>query len=177
MTDQSLAQRLKKFQIREAIHQSNLIEGYDDKNADEQSLAAWQWLVDQEEIGLGVICQLQKRITNWQKDMQPNWRGYFRGMAGNNTNVRVGNHVPPDYRLVEHEMKAWLSDLKQEDSRWMHAMFERIHPFSDGNGRTGRMIMWFDQLQRGEDPWVILDKDKRAYYDWLVVCENQVLGI
>lgn len=155
-----------KQQIKKLIHQSNLIEGIDDPKEDEQSLHTWNWLTEQPDIDLYVIRKVQKMITINQ-DLPPNARGYFRGEAGNNVNVRVGNHIPPNYNMVPILMENFILDLKEEDSKWMHARFEDIHPFLDGNGRTGRMIMWYDQVQREEDVWFILADNRQAYYQWL----------
>lgn len=170
--------KISRSKIQEAIHQSNLIEGIDSTKEDIQSLAAWDWLVLQPKIGIPVIRKLQKMITINQTDLLPNQRGYLRGEAGDRTDVRVGPHVGCPYAMVASRMHNWVLDLKDEDSRWMHAMFEEIHPFRDGNGRTGRMIMWYDQLQRGEDIWLIhAGEEQQAYYKWLRECELKVAGI
>ena len=44
-----------------------------------------------------------------------------------------------------------------------HVKFECIHPFSDGNGRVGRMIMFKECLKNNIMPFIILDKDKPYY--------------
>lgn len=44
-----------------------------------------------------------------------------------------------------------------------HIQFERIHPFSDGNGRTGRMVMNYSLLQEGFPP-LIIEKETKAQY-------------
>ena len=44
-----------------------------------------------------------------------------------------------------------------------HIQFERIHPFSDGNGRTGRMLMNYSLLQEGFPP-LIIEKETKATY-------------
>ena len=44
-----------------------------------------------------------------------------------------------------------------------HIQFERIHPFSDGNGRTGRMMMNYSLLQEGFPP-LIIEKGTKAQY-------------
>lgn len=44
-----------------------------------------------------------------------------------------------------------------------HIQFERIQPFSDGNGRTGRMMMNYSLLQEGFSP-LIIEKDTKAQY-------------
>lgn len=45
-----------------------------------------------------------------------------------------------------------------------HSDFEKIHPFQDGNGRVGRIIMFKECLKNGIVPFIILDKDKVFYY-------------
>lgn len=44
-----------------------------------------------------------------------------------------------------------------------HIQFERIHPFSDGNGRTGRLLMNYSLLREGFPP-LIIEKDTKANY-------------
>ena len=57
-----------------------------------------------------------------------------------------------------------------EDVVDFHVKFERIHPFQDGNGRVGRLIMLKECLKHGHVPFVIAENLKRFYYmgleDW-----------
>ena len=70
---------------------------------------------------------------------------------------------------VETELDALLEKFQNkgvlsfEDIVEFHVCFERIHPFGDGNGRTGRMIMFKQCLQNNRIPFVLLDRD-RAFY-------------
>ena len=56
-----------------------------------------------------------------------------------------------------------LSNVSLEDIMEFHVRFERIHPFGDGNGRVGRIIMFKECLKNNIMPFIILDKDKPFY--------------
>ena len=50
---------------------------------------------------------------------------------------------------------------------YFHARFENIHPFSDGNGRTGRTLLNYYLLTLNHPPLIIYTEDKMAYYNAL----------
>ena len=51
-----------------------------------------------------------------------------------------------------------------EDLLDFHVCFERIHPFQDGNGRVGRLILFKECLRFGIVPFIIADRHKVSYY-------------
>ncbi len=85
--------------------------------------------------------------------------------------VRVGNHVapPPEHveRLIEQLFIDHSSDtgshFLEKISRF-HLEFERIHPFCDGNGRIGRVIMNYQLIREGYTPIIVRNKGKREHY-------------
>jgi Fic family protein len=61
-------------------------------------------------------------------------------------------------------MDFWL-DLMPQRTPWVnHVGFETIHPFADGNGRTGRMLMWWQEVQAGQTPTLFKAADRQRYY-------------
>lgn len=63
--------------------------------------------------------------------------------------------------LVGYQM-ATAIDLKRLAS--FHASFERIHPFADGNGRIGRLLLFKECLKNGLTPFIVDDTRKQDYY-------------
>ncbi|MDO4189765.1 MAG: Fic family protein, partial [Lachnospiraceae bacterium] len=70
---------------------------------------------------------------------------------------------------VENDIDRLLEDYNSideiviEDIIDFHYRFEKIHPFGDGNGRVGRMIMFKECLKNGIMPFII-SNDDRSYY-------------
>ena len=62
--------------------------------------------------------------------------------------------------IAEYEIK---KEIKLKDILDFHARFETIHPFEDGNGRVGRMLLVKECLRHGIDPFIIDDKHRGEY--------------
>ena len=82
----------------------------------------------------------------------------------------VGDMDATAPKLVAQEIKKLLDDYNQKESHSLedivefHVKFERIHPFQDGNGRVGRLIIFKECLKNNIVPFVILDEKKMFYY-------------
>ena len=95
-----------------------------------------------------------------------------QGTAGayRDIRVRVGPHVPPPPEEVSGLMAEWLDWWNREapklspvlSSAILHYRFEDIHPFADGNGRTGRAVALWELYRRGFDTHHIFSVDE--YY-------------
>lgn len=80
---------------------------------------------------------------------------------------------------VADEMRALLSEYNSkakvslEDILEFHVKFERIHPFQDGNGRVGRLVMFKECLKYNIVPFIIEDSLKMFYYRGLKEWNNE----
>jgi len=86
-------------------------------------------------------------VANLVRVYQPNAR--LRDVLG--LNVRVGDHIAP---LGGPEIREALSSLlyhRPEHSPWEnHVRYETLHPFTDGNGRSGRALWAMDMYRRNQ---------------------------
>lgn len=97
-------------------------------------------------------------------------RGYFR-----NCDVQVGGQVKLSQDEIQPAIESWLQDVattlvveKDADRNIIrdHITYEEIHPFIDGNGRTGRMFLNWERLQMKLPILVIKESQKYDYYKW-----------
>ena len=101
-------------------------------------------------------------------DMQPALRGRFRpyGYQARITATRVKTADPLE---IYEDMEALVDAVNGSkdhpilNAAGFHAMFENIHPFMDGNGRTGRQLLNFVLLRNGYRPAAIKYDAGRAY--------------
>ena len=86
-----------------------------------------------------------------------------RHIKGVNIKLSPPNMIANDlenllYRMPSNKMT--LLDIAE-----FHILFERIHPFADGNGRVGRLIMAYQAIQNNIVPPLIKNDDRKKYLD------------
>ncbi len=65
------------------------------------------------------------------------------------------------------------NQLTLEQIAEFHALYERIHPFADGNGRTGRLLMSFQCIQNNLIPPLIENENRSKYLECLNIYQNE----
>lgn len=92
-----------------------------------------------------------------------------------NVIITGSTHTPPPSHEVPVKIKEMFDCVKKhwnkihivELSAIVHHMISHIHPFADGNGRTARLVMNLLLMQKGFPITVILNNDRKKYYDTL----------
>ncbi|WP_369685642.1 Fic family protein [Salinibaculum rarum] len=149
----------KMVATREYIVESNAIEDVYDDSAVEDSVEAWEYLQEQDELGEEDVKEAHRLLL---RNRQPDVAGEYRDV-----HVRIGGDVPPHPSVVSElmgELVARVPSTGVEAIQW-HVDFEGVHPFVDGNGRVGRLVyLWHCREVLGVEPVVWREADVEGYY-------------
>ena len=139
-------------------------------------------------ITLSLIREVHQRLLQGVRgrDKAP---GQFRedqnwiGRSGDP--IEKARFVPPSPMILPHELEKWEAYLARDDedpvlqTAIAHAQFEILHPFKDGNGRIGRMLIPLILYRRGalSSPMFYmseyLEAHRSQYYDWLLAITKE----
>jgi Fic family protein len=121
-----------------------------------------QMLKKDEELSETLLMTWHEQIF---KDTKPDIAGKFRNYA-----VRVGPYLAPDYHKIGTLMQQLIAFANNSELNTVeiaaraHYMFEKVHPFGDGNGRIGRLLMNFILWKNGYPMLIIEYKKRQSYY-------------
>jgi len=158
------------------IYETNTIatEKYKAANVDDvveavNHFACFDYMLDTVKLPLSeeIIKEYHRLLKTSTSDSRKEWFnvGDYKKLENS-----VGNTETVKPEKVKAEMKKLLeSYAKKEkieinDIADFHYRFEKIHPFQDGNGRVGRLIMFKECLKNGIVPFIIEDEYKQYYY-------------
>lgn len=127
------------------------------------------------------LVQKQEALTEWHikqlhslvlKNIDPDNAGQYRKV---NVLISGATHTPPDSLVVAEQMQAMMawyqSEAQQlhpvERAARLHGELVKIHPFTDGNGRTSRLVMNLALMQTGFPAALIQVGQRLAYYQAL----------
>ena len=100
---------------------------------------------------------------------KPEDRGIYRRVA---VKIIGAKHFTENPLLIADKMEELIKEFNADKNTniirklaLFHIKFEAIHPFIDGNGRTGRLLVNFELMKKGYPPIDIKYADRKAYYD------------
>ena len=114
-----------------------------------------------------LIKELHRTLKNGTSDSRKSWFavGAYKKLAN-----EVGGQATTPPSRVSADMSKLLKEYNGNPGPDLdalldfHVSFERIHPFQDGNGRVGRLILFKECLRFGIVPFIIDDRHKMFYY-------------
>ena len=122
------------------------------------------------------IKELHLILKNGTSDSRKDWFAVSDYKKFPNEVGGMGTTLPKE---VADKMKELLAEYNTEEEKTFedildfHVKFERIHPFQDGNGRVGRLIMFKECLKYNIVPFIIDDDLKMFYYRGLKEWNNE----
>jgi Fic family protein len=145
-----------------------------------QALAPGSWS-DGSLLALTEVRHLHRQVMVPMWEVSPHPDAYDTEAPGNwrqhNIQPFSGGMQPPDYTEVPFRMMDWVRLVNEiggssapiaEAVAGCHVELERIHPFLDGNGRTGRLLSNLILVRLGYPPAIIYQRDRKRYLSALV---------
>ena len=87
--------------------------------------------------------------------------------------IRGSDHIPPEPAKIPNLMNYFVYNYNHDEQEVFdkiaryHIEFEEIHPFEDGNGRTGRLLLNYELLKNDLPPVVIAKEDRVKYFEFI----------
>lgn len=161
---------MKISPVRQFLLESNAIEEVWDSQSYRDALRAWKHLTKQNTLTINVILETHEILMINQEDIEEKYKGRFRDVP-----VWVGGREGRPWFAIPTLMEEWLKDVETslkipgkegEHFKLDHISFERIHPFINGNGRMGRLLLNWERMKTGFPIIIIKNSEKQEYYKW-----------
>lgn len=143
--------------------------------------AALQWLIDELAvqgskfvINEALIRAIHLRLMNGIIGDAGKYRTHSVRIMGAHVTLANWTKIPAMIQGLTEDLADSSDDIIEALAK-THAWFEQIHPFSDGNGRTGRLIMLAQALKAGFLPPLVVKERKHAYYRYLELAQAKEL--
>lgn len=136
---------------------------------------AWEFALAQYKSTIldeALIKEIHRKVLYYDETMRP---GEYRTV---NIIIRDAEHHPPKAHHLDRFLQAYYQRLQSSWSHpiakasFAHAELTKIHPFTDGNGRTSRLVMNYVLLQAGIPPVAITNTGKAEYFDTLAIYDE-----
>lgn len=165
------------FETNTILFEGETVASVDDILETSNHFKLVDYMIDKAEETLteDMIKEFHKILKEGTADSRKEWFkvGEYKQVVNEagSTKTTLPKYVQRDMaKLIE-----WYNSLAKitiKDIIEFHARFEKIHPFQDGNGRVGRIIIFKECLKNNIIPFIILDKDKVFYYRGLKEYQN-----
>lgn len=166
--------------VIEFLQQSNYIENEPSQEALDDAVKAWEYIISKPRLNKGRILHTHKLLMATRMDIPKELKGHWRKPFGIYTgNVSVGGERKLPWSFVPMKMEDWIESVNNSlTSKYIteevakgaliafHVLFENIHPFIDGNGRMGRILMNWHAQKLGLPIVIIREEMKEAYFSW-----------
>jgi Fic family protein len=155
-----------------ALSDKSLTEQLEAKNHQTALNYLFDYIVKRGKINESLILKLHGILMNGIRSDAGSYRNHAIRITG--VNLPTANYLSIPKLISEVMVKA---DKKTKDiitlSASIHSQFEKIHPFSDGNGRVGRLLMNAMLLNANLAPAIIRQEQKQLYYTYLYKAQTK----
>lgn len=167
------------FETNTILFEGNTIAKVDDilETANHFKLVDYMLDVADKKLTEKLIKEFHKILKDGTSDSRVEWFnvGEYKQRA-NTIGSGIKTTSPNNVEKGMSKLIDWYNSLKQitiNEIIKFHYRFESIHPFQDGNGRIGRIIMFKECLKNNIVPFIIQDADKLFYYRGLKEYKNE----
>lgn len=166
-------------EVIEFLQQSNAIEKVFEPECLDLAIKAWEYLMSQDVMSIETVLNTHRIFMDsreaWDDQTASAVGKEFVGKFRNGT-VYIGNKAALPHQFIDEKIEFWVHSMNCEQpeqadletlSKHLHVLYEYIHPFWDGNGRSGRMFMNWWRIKHGL-PLLIIHTgvEQYEYYEW-----------